>query len=114
MSMLVDHLKHIREFNRSAVFSNGAPTQFKQKLTMCGMTLLQQSLSWNFFAASHRKGAVDGIGGGIKRDVYNTTLSKGLVVKNLDDFVDVAKHCSKQRNITIQLKLLHSILLKVQ
>ena len=41
MSMLIDHLKHIREFNRYVVFSDGAPTQFKQKLTMCGMTLLQ-------------------------------------------------------------------------
>ena len=38
MSMLIDHLKHIREFNRYVVFSDGAPTQFKQKLTMCGMT----------------------------------------------------------------------------
>ena len=66
---------------------------------MCGMALLQQSLSWNFFATSHRKRAVDGIGGRIKHDVYNTTLSKGLVIKNLDDFVDVAEHCSK--NITI-------------
>ena len=99
MSMLVDHLKHIREFNRYVVFSDGAPTQFKQKFTMCGMTLLQQSLSWNFFATSHGKGAVDGIGRRIKRDVYNTTLSKGLVIKNLDDFVDVAEHCSK--NITV-------------
>ena len=63
------------------------------------MTLLQQSLSWNFFATSPRKGAVDGIGGRIKRDVYNTTLSKGLVIKNLDDVADVAEHCSK--NITI-------------
>ena len=67
-------------------FSDGAPTQFKQKFTICGMTLLQQSLSWNFFATSHGKGAVDGIRGRIKRDVYNTTLSKGLVIKNLDDF----------------------------
>ena len=78
MSMLVDHLKHIREFNRYVVFWGGAPTQFKQKFTMCGMTLLQQSLSWNSFATSHGKGAVDGIGGRIKHDVYNTTLSKGV------------------------------------
>ena len=99
MSMLVDHLKHIKEFNRYIVFSDGAPTQFKQKFTMCGMTLLQQSLSWNSFATSHGKGAVNGIGGRIKCDIYNTTLGKGLVIKNLDDFVDVAEHCSK--NVTI-------------
>ena len=60
MSMLVDPIKYIREFSRYVVFSDGAPTQFKQKFTMCGMTLLQQSLSWNFFATSHRKGAVVG------------------------------------------------------
>ena len=99
MSMLVDHLKYIREFNRYVVFLGGAPTQFKQKFTMCGMTLLQQSLSWNFIASSHGKGAVDGIGCKIKHDVYNTTLSNKLVIKNLDHFVDVAEHCSK--NITV-------------
>ena len=98
MSMLVDHLKHIREFNRYVFFfweggcSNSVQTEVH---TMCGITLLQQSVSWNFFATSHRKGTVDGIGGRIKHDVYNTTLSKVLVIKNLDDFVDVAEHCSK-------------------
>ena len=40
MSMLIDHLKHTREFNRYVVFSDDAPTQFKQKFTMCGMTLI--------------------------------------------------------------------------
>ena len=40
MSMLVDHLKHTREFNRYVVFSDGAPIQFKQKFTICGMTLI--------------------------------------------------------------------------
>ena len=57
--------------------------------------MLQQSLSWNFSATSCGKGAVDGMGGRIKCDVYNTTLSKRLAVKNLDDFIDVAEHCSK-------------------
>ena len=95
MYMLVDHLS-ISGNLTYVVFSDGAPTQFKQKFTMCEMILLQQSLSWNLFVTSHRKGAVDGIGGRIKRDVYNTILSKGLVIKNLDDFVDVAEHFSKK------------------
>ena len=34
MSMLLGHLKRIREFNRYAVFSDGAPTQLKQKFTV--------------------------------------------------------------------------------
>ena len=42
--------------NRYAVLSDGAPTQFKQKFTMCGMALLPNSLGWNFLATSHRKG----------------------------------------------------------
>ena len=66
---------------------------------MCGLTLLQQSLKWNFFTTGHRKRAVDGIGGRVKHDVYDSTLSKELVIKNLDDFADVPEHCSK--NITI-------------
>ena len=35
------------------------------------MTLLQQSLSWNSFATSHGKEAVNEIGGRIKCDIYN-------------------------------------------
>ena len=54
---------------------------------------------FEFLCHKYGKGTVDGIGGRIKRDVYNTTLSKGSVIKNLDDFVDIAEHCSK--NITV-------------
>ena len=36
---------------------------------------------------------MDEIGGRIKGDISNTTLSKWLVIKNLDDSVDVDEHC---------------------
>ena len=62
------------------------------------MALLLHSSGWNFFAASHRKGAVDGTGGRIREDMSNTTLNK-LVIKNLDDSVDAAEHCPEYSTI---------------
>ena len=61
--------------------------------------MLEKSLSWNFFATSHGKGAVDGIGGRLKRDVHSMTIARGVVIKNIDDFVDAAQECSQ--SITI-------------
>ena len=55
--------------------------------------------SWNFFATSHGKGAVDGIGERLKCDVQTAALTKGVVVKNIDDFIDVAKQCSQSINV---------------
>ena len=47
-------------------FSDGASSQFKQKYMFTNLTFFQEiydgSITWNFFATSHGKGAVDGIG----------------------------------------------------
>ena len=51
----------------------------------------EKYISWNFFATSHGKGAVDGVGGRIKRDVHTASLAKGAVIQNLDDFVQVSE-----------------------
>ena len=59
------------------------------------MALLLHSSGWNFFAASHRKGAVDEI----REDMSNTALNKWLVIKNLADSVDAAEHCPEYSTI---------------
>jgi hypothetical protein len=47
---------------------------------------------WNFFATSHGKGPVDGLGGALKRLIRTKVLSRKAVVKDATDF---AKGCDK-------------------
>ena len=84
---------------RTVFFSDGAASQFKQRLTLCEITLLGKSLNWNFFATGHGKGAVDGIGGTLKRDVYTVALAKNIAIKNIDDFFDVVLETSIKPNV---------------
>ena len=53
------------------IFSDSAASQFKQRYLFSNLYEWQSEFSiqliWNFFATSHGKGAVDGIGGSVKR-----------------------------------------------
>ena len=53
---------------------DGATLQFKQSYLFSNLHSWEMEndieLSWNFFATSHGKGDVDGIGGTIKRTVW--------------------------------------------
>ena len=53
------------------IFTDGAASQFKNKYIMeyaAKMALKKNiNLEWNFFANSHGKGVVDGIGGTLKK-----------------------------------------------
>ena len=95
-TIIIGYLEKIREFSNYVIFSDGAASQFKQRFTLSGITLLEKSLSWNFFATSHGKGAVDGIEGRLKRDVHSMTIARGVVTKNIDDFVDAAEESSQR------------------
>ena len=54
-------------------FRYGAQNQFKQKFALSSLPLwesvLNVKLTWHFFATSHGKGVVDGLGGSIRRSV---------------------------------------------
>ena len=54
------------------IFSDGPSSQFKNKYMASFYSILQRkglSIQWNFFATSHGKGVVDGLGGTVKRVV---------------------------------------------
>ena len=54
-------------------FSDGATQHFKQKYSFLAATLFLLEgvhVNWHFFATSHGKGAVDGVGGTVKRTVH--------------------------------------------
>ena len=49
------------------------------------------NIHWNFFATSHGKGPVDGIGGAVKRYVSTAVKQrKEIVVNRASSFVEVA------------------------
>ena len=84
------------------VFSDGPSSQFKNQYVFNALPYLVgyhclDRLNWHFFATSHGKGAVDGIGGSVKRDVWMATVSRQHVVTNLEDFCRVAR--SKQHKV---------------
>ena len=64
-------MKHLKEKFPSIkvlnVFSDGAGSQFKQRFLFWNLHYWEQDhhlkLTWNFFATSHGKGVVDGLGG---------------------------------------------------
>jgi hypothetical protein len=45
-----------------------------------------RAITWNFFATSHGKGAVDGIGGSVKRLVRTQVLSGGTHIQTAQQF----------------------------
>ena len=61
--------------------------------------MIGKSLSWNFVATGHGNGAIDGIGGTLKRDVHTAAPAKNIVLKTIDDFFDVASETSTKINV---------------
>jgi hypothetical protein len=87
----------IEEIN---VFSDGAGSQFKQCFLFSTLYLYEKNHSvqvvWNYFATSHGKGVVDGIGGSVKGYVYRRILSGSSTVKNGKEFAQVAAHLNQK------------------
>ena len=56
------------------IFSDGPSTQFKQRYEFSNLYLWEQNFEiqgkWNFFATSHEKGIIDGLGRTVKRSVW--------------------------------------------
>ena len=48
-------------------------------------------IRWNFFATSHGKGAVDGVGGVLKRRAWNKVKARQVVIQNAVEFTDAVK-----------------------
>lgn len=56
------------------IFSDNCAGQFKSKFTISTLCKIQDEhdleVEWNFFSSIHGKGAVDGIGATVKRNVW--------------------------------------------
>lgn len=76
LKKIIEFLKlKVLNFEELCVFSDGCAAQFKNRYTMSSLCFLPaemnlRAMEWNFFASSHGKGAVDGIGATVKRKVF--------------------------------------------
>jgi hypothetical protein len=96
--LLCDLQRVERDMEQIVFFSDGAASQFKQRYLFKNLTHLSRmynvQMSWNFFATSHGKGVVDGLGGTIKRMVHQAILS-GHSCRNAEEFVSIARSKTK-------------------
>ena len=98
---LTELLKNFSQPRFRVIFwSDGPSSQFKNRFMYNYMKILAETfelkaLEWNFFASSHGKGAIDGIGGTAKRMVYNTAKSGKVQILDAEDFAQVM-----QRKVT--------------
>lgn len=81
------------------IWTNGPASQFKNKYVMTAMKELSHNcrdvkLIWNFFATSHGKGPVDGVGGTLKRIAANKVRSRQCIINGMTDFVAAVKDSS--------------------
>ena len=77
------------------IISDGAAQHFKQKYMMAFISSLLESrgitVNWHFFATSHGKGAVDGIGGTVKRAVHSAIMTRQYHVQNAQQYAECAQ-----------------------
>lgn len=82
------------------IFSDGAAQHFKQKYTLCNMTLQEKvKCTWHFFASSHGKGAVDGIGGMLKHLIWCKERAGRVHISSAEDFAEAATLLMPTTNI---------------
>ena len=105
-----------------SIWSDGPSSQFKNRFIVAAISALQEkhnvTIRWNFFATSHGKGPVDGIGGSVKRQVWTSVSTRKAIVTDATSFCAAAKQVSnvdviemntkeiKNRNLELNLKKL--------
>ena len=89
------------------IFSDGPSSQFKNKYMASFYSILQRkglSIQWHFFATSHGKGVVDGLGGTVKRVVWDAVLTRNVsTVLNAKEFAEASESFCKSIIITLCL-----------
>ena len=90
------------------IFSDGPSSQFKNKYMASFYHTLQRKglqIKWHFFAASHGKGVVDGLGGTVKRVVWCAVSTRKVpTVVGAEEFAKTAAKFCKSVNIKLYLK----------
>jgi hypothetical protein len=102
---IIEDLKVISPNVTKLIFiSDGCAQQFKNQFTLSLLCHSEEDFGiktqHNFLSTSHGKGAVDGIGGTIKRNVRTKVMSTpGLEVNNAQEFANVARSFCKDTKV---------------
>ena len=102
MSHIIDQIVKNKAIKKVHVFSDGPTSQFKNKYIAHFLHQLRAfvSIEWHYFATSHGKGVVDGIGGTVKRMVWNAVSTRKVhAVKDAKTFAEVAKSACNTINV---------------
>lgn len=89
-------IKENPEISEEVIWSDGPSSEFKNKYMVKTLQLLTQkhnrTFMWKYFATSHGKGVVDGVGGNIKRLVRMKMMAQGneCAIQSAKDFAAVA------------------------
>lgn len=106
LNKIVDYIQQIKnnEITKLYIFSDNCAAQFKNKYILSSLNDLKNHgnlthLEWNFFAASHGKGAVDGIGGTVKRLAWMGVKSRKVILNTAYDFYEYVKEKTEGINL---------------
>ena len=79
------------------LWNDGPTSQFKNRFAVEMIRFLQDKykvkIRWNYFATSHGKDPVDGIGGIIKRYVTQRIMTRKALVQDVKSFLEAANEC---------------------
>ena len=76
--------------NEGFFHSDKTAQHFKQKYSLCTMTLIDGNVVWDFSATCHGKGDIDGLGGTCKHRVCEKTLAHTTDQQNSIEFAKCA------------------------
>lgn len=104
LTTILDYIRsEVATFKKCHIFSDGCAAQFKNKFILSSLIKLElkfnMNITWSFFATSHGKGAVDGIGATVKRIVWTEIKSRRTTINNAEEFANCA--AVKLKNIKI-------------
>ena len=98
--MIKEVISIMPDVNESVFFSDGAASQFKNRYLLQHLTMMMDAndleISWNYFASSHGKGVVDGVGGTLKSLVW-TEIMAGARCSSAQEFVGI---CHRKKTAT--------------
>ena len=76
------------QIDKRLLHSDGTAQHFKQKYSLCAMTLMDGDVEWDFSATYLGKSDIDGLGGTCKRRVREKTLAHTVDPQNSVEFAE--------------------------
>ena len=95
------------------IWSDVPSRQFKNRFTAASIPWLQEKhklrICWNFFATSHGKGPVDGIGGVVKRMATQKVIQRKVNITNAASFYDAINGESNVKVFLIEAEEIRNV-----